>query len=379
MRATVSRMLFIDALKALASQLIVLHHLAFYGPMSDAAHELAPALISWLSQDARIAVQIFLVIGGFLAARMLAPGGKLIAHNPLGLLKNRYLKLALPYCVALVLSIVGAAMAMALMEHDSIPSAPTVWQFIAHAFLLQNILGYDALSAGVWYIAIDFQLFALLLGALWLARVVGAGINGTRILSLLFVTALALASLFYFNRDPSWDNWALYFFGSYALGILTYWASDRRLSPDWLMLIAGVVIVALLFDFRSRIAIALLVALMLGIAHRWEFLTSRPKAQFIAYLGQISYSVFLVSFPVCLVINALFAHFALYAPAVNAFGMVVAWAVSIAAGALFYRFVESRTYHWQGWMQASALVLLLRWLERAAFLLRLRVRTRTPR
>ena len=36
------RLPFIDALKALASQLIVLHHLAFYGPMSDYARSLAP-------------------------------------------------------------------------------------------------------------------------------------------------------------------------------------------------------------------------------------------------------------------------------------------------------------------------------------------------
>jgi hypothetical protein len=37
---------FIDTLKALACQLIVLHHLAFYGPMSDHAYSLAPDLIS---------------------------------------------------------------------------------------------------------------------------------------------------------------------------------------------------------------------------------------------------------------------------------------------------------------------------------------------
>jgi len=54
-----TRLAFIDALKAVAFQLIVLHHLAFYGPMSDHAYPLAPALISWLSQDARMAVQAF--------------------------------------------------------------------------------------------------------------------------------------------------------------------------------------------------------------------------------------------------------------------------------------------------------------------------------
>ena len=68
-----SRLALIDALKAVASQFIVLHHLAFYGPMSDFTHQLWPGLITWLSQDARMAVQVFLVISGFLSARALAP------------------------------------------------------------------------------------------------------------------------------------------------------------------------------------------------------------------------------------------------------------------------------------------------------------------
>ena len=47
------RLACIDALKAVSSQLIVLHHLAFYGPMSDAAQALAPGLIGWLADYAR--------------------------------------------------------------------------------------------------------------------------------------------------------------------------------------------------------------------------------------------------------------------------------------------------------------------------------------
>ena len=43
-------------------------------------------------------------------------------------------------------------------------------QFLAHALLLHSLLGMDALSAGVWYVAIDFQLFTLFVAVLWLAR-----------------------------------------------------------------------------------------------------------------------------------------------------------------------------------------------------------------
>ena len=52
----------INLLKAGAAQLIVLHHLAFYGPMADHVRPMLPALISWLGDSARIAVQAFLVL-----------------------------------------------------------------------------------------------------------------------------------------------------------------------------------------------------------------------------------------------------------------------------------------------------------------------------
>lgn len=80
----------LDLLKAGASQLIVLHHLAFYGPMADHARAIAPALIEWLDSHGRIAVQIFLVIGGFLAAKILLPQGLPDVDDPLRLILRRF-------------------------------------------------------------------------------------------------------------------------------------------------------------------------------------------------------------------------------------------------------------------------------------------------
>lgn len=366
MRPVAPRLAFIDALKAIASQLVVLHHLALYGPMSDVARELAPALFAWLTQDARIAVQVFLVIGGFLAAKTLAPAGQLLTTAPLSMLKKRYLKLVIPYIAAVLLSLLCAAIARRLMDHDSIPNPPTLSQMLAHIALLQSLLDFDSLSAGVWYIAIDFQLFALLLALLWLARATGKQFGGTSILGFVFVAGLILASLFHFNRNAIWDSWALYFFGSYGLGAFTYWATESERKPDWLPVMTAVVIAALIVDFRSRIALALITALALGISRRWGFLESRPKGKLLAYLGKISYSVFLVHFSVVIVINGVFSRISPENPAVNAFGVVFAWAASIGAGALFYRYVESRAGQWQEFTINP----LLRLLERFALVIR---------
>ena len=78
-----SRLPLIDAFKAIASQLIVLHHLSAYGPLSATVQQAAPGLIGWFYDYARMAVQVFLVIAGFLAVRGLSPGGQALAGSPL--------------------------------------------------------------------------------------------------------------------------------------------------------------------------------------------------------------------------------------------------------------------------------------------------------
>ena len=67
-----SRLFPLDALRAAAAQLIVLHHLSVYGPIAEAMHGLFPLLSGWLYDYGRMAVQVFLVLGGYLSARALS-------------------------------------------------------------------------------------------------------------------------------------------------------------------------------------------------------------------------------------------------------------------------------------------------------------------
>ena len=57
-----SRLFPLDALRATAAQLIVLHHLSVYGPIAEAMHRLFPLLTGWLYDYGRMAVQVFLVL-----------------------------------------------------------------------------------------------------------------------------------------------------------------------------------------------------------------------------------------------------------------------------------------------------------------------------
>lgn len=335
-----TRMPCLDAFKAFACLLIVLHHLAVYGPMSDVAQPLISGLVDWLYEYGRIAVQVFLVVAGFLSAKNLAPYGEPGVTDPLATLWRRYERLIVPYLAAITLAVLCAATARRWLDNDYIPGLPEFSQLLAHALLLQDLLDQDALSAGVWYVAIDFQLFAVISAALWAARKMGARWAG--LVAPLLIGLLTVSSLFVFNRNAWWDESALYFFGSYGLGALSYWAATRRDALVWLAGLAALVVLALLTEYRLRIAVAGATMLMLGLARHYALFENRSGLAPVNYLGRISYSVFLVHFPLCMVINALFWRFAPHQPAYAAGGLIVALGVSVAGGILFYRQVESR-------------------------------------
>ena len=333
MSQNASRMPLIDALKAVAALLVLMNHFSSYGPLAQAARDYFPGVFNWFFEYGRMAVQVFLVVAGFLAARGLSANGQALSNSPLPLIWKRYLRLAVPYLAAIGLAIIAAAIADRWMDDEAIPARATFLQWLAHATLLHGLLGFDALSAGVWYIAIDFQLFALMAILLWSGRV--------RIVAPALVLAVATVSLFWFNRDASWDNWAIYFFGSYGLGAAAWWASDRHQLSSWLGVMATIVTAALVIDFRLRIVPALVVPLLLGFGRRSGLLERWPDVQPLAFLGQISYSIFLVHFPVLLLANGLYAQLGFASSGAALLALSLAISASLGLATLFYRWIES--------------------------------------
>ena len=339
----------VDALKALACVLIVWHHLAFYGPMSDFARPLAPALIDWLYTYGRMAVQVFLVVSGFLLARGMGPGRA--ASAPwLEQVGRRYLRLLVPYAGALVVVILVADVVRAGPGHPDVPAAPTLPQLLAHLLMVQDLVGEQALSAGVWYVAIDLQLFAL---AALLCRLPGRAAVGA-------VAALTAASLLWCNLDVRLDATALYFFGAYGLGLLAGWAARSARPWTGLAAVAALGALALALDWRGRIAVALVSALSLGALQALGAMAWRPP-HWVGWLSRISYPVFLVHFAVLLAVGALWGWLWPSGAVVHALGMVVAFALSLVAGAGLHRLeqgmVRPRTaLGWQMAVLAAGLV-----------------------
>lgn len=365
-----SRNAWLDQVKGFACLLIVCHHLAFYGPMSDVVKPVATLLMDWLFDYARMAVQVFLVLGGYLAAAGLAPQGLTRHAQLLPLLGKRFVRLVLPFAAALAVTILLTELVRNMgFEHDSMSAAPTWAQLLAHLFLLHGVGGWESLSAGVWYVAIDFQLYAA--AALWIwachrlaqaplaAKSAAKGGAAAALVASRWpltlvqagIVVLVAASLWDWNLDSGLDNWAIYFFGAYGLGMMAWWAAhSQRPMGRWVWAAAMLVLgaVALWIEWRTRIALALTTALVLALAGAvsWSDRLLQWRWPPLQQLGQMSYSVFLIHFSICLLVNAVWHMLWPEGVFINSIGMVLAVGLSVAAGHVLYRYVETQSASW---------------------------------
>jgi peptidoglycan/LPS O-acetylase OafA/YrhL len=359
----------IDLIKAIACLTIVAHHMAFYQTIGSATTPFTGAVLDWFSQYGRMAVQVFLVLGGYLAACSLAPHGTTrwapqTAHQPWGWLSHiartlvrRIDRLAGPYALALVVTVLVAAVVRPYFDNPAVPQTPTLHQLAANAFMLQDILRQDALSAGLWYVAIDLQLFALTVIILATARIIGhklsASSESTAVIGQgLLVIGTAL-SLWYWNRHPGIDMWAPYFLGSYGLGLMAGWAANANrpeAARGWLSFIAILGVSALAVDYRGRIAVALCTALFLAIAMRntqiiqWRipqqhWLMTRPLKA-LEKIGKMSYSVFLMHFSILLVVGVIVNSFLKHNLFSHTLANTLALSLALWIGHWMHRHVE---------------------------------------
>jgi peptidoglycan/LPS O-acetylase OafA/YrhL len=331
------RVLLPDLIKAGAAQIIAWHHFCLFGPMSDAAWWYAPALFKWLANNGKLSVQCFLVMGGFMAAAALLPGGNKpwtgprLAEWP-AIVWRRYKRLAKVYFIGLGAAILCAIVARAMIDDPSTPAAPDLYAVVVHLFFAQDVLGVPALTAGAWYVAIDLQLYALLA----LLCVLSAGLvsgRAARYLAMTLVVCLGLCSLLLFNRNAELEMWAIYFFGSYSLGIAAHWISRlpglrKRL---WMLVMVAVCATALLVEWRSRIALSTVTACTLVLFGTYRTTAKNWFVSLAGYLSRISFPLFVLHYPMLMLVGAIVGANWGDDPAANMMGLIVAWSLAMLA------------------------------------------------
>lgn len=362
------RLAAIDALRGLGALAIACYHIHRYEPLPEAADAILPKSFQVLVDHGWLAVPMFLVVAGFVTAYTLRK-----ERLNLPVLANfagrRVLRLGAPYWTVLLLVAALSHPAIHWLRDPSLTDPVTWPRLLASVLFLQDVLGYGNVSAGMWFVCIDLQLGILLVVMLWLAQALAFGKpRGSPVdvlaLSVIFVP-LAVLSLFVWGLDSDHDMWPHYFFYLFFLGILASWALEGRV-PSWLfwgyvaVLIAGLVqrwpgesvspssAVGLLdaaagkasWDEFTKVGMAIVTGIGIYGMGRAGRLSDWVRWSWLQYLGKISYSLFLIHYPVSWAMKAFGYWFTGDQPVAAVCWLVLALLLSLGAADLLYRFVE---------------------------------------
>jgi peptidoglycan/LPS O-acetylase OafA/YrhL len=279
---------------------------------------------------------VFLVVGGYLVAQSVM--SKPITHPVVHIIK-RYLRLVPFYVFALALISMAVAVSRSTIHASWLPSEPTVWQFVAHGLLMHDLLGVEALSSGAWYVAIDFQLYALLIVLCHLLH----SAHQQRL--SVVVALLCIVSMWQFNRVDELDIWAVYFFGAYGLGVLAAWAKRSAFETKVFWLTVLLAVGALWVEYRTRLSLALLTAVWLVIKPK-SMVHWTPMKRVIHRLSNSAYVLFLTHFGVIVLFSDMWNKSHFYDPDMALALTSFAWLCCVGMGLFLHEKAEVPIHHW---------------------------------
>jgi peptidoglycan/LPS O-acetylase OafA/YrhL len=307
----------VDALRGLAALSVCFFHFT-NGEHFRQTSYLAPAgAYGWLGVD------VFFVISGFIVPYAMLRAGYRLSAWPTFMVK-RLVRLEPPYLVSIVIVILlGIASTMA----PGFRGPPIDWtpaQIAGHLGYLNTFLGLPWLNPVYWSLAIEFQFYILI--GLTLPALLAAP-PAARLAAIAFVTLLPMALP---QVSAATIGPALPFF---AAGLLTFLVTAELVRPAayWATL-AG--LGTSLLATRGCVEALAAVAPAAAIAG-----LRLPRIGPVAWLGAISYSLYLLHVPV----GGRIVNLATRVSASPIFELVVvaaALALAIAAAAVLHVMVE---------------------------------------
>lgn len=358
----------VDAGRGLGAVAIACYHIHRYGPVPEAADAVLPVWLQELLCQGRVAVPMFFVIAGFVTAYALR-NERLGWSTGLNFALRRVLRLGIPYWTVVLLAWVLSAVGPSGPEYPYLTGPVSLAQLLANVFFLQDILGYESVSAGMWFVCIDLQLGLLLFVMLWLVRRLACGRPQGQTADALALAAvflpLALASLFRFGLSSAADMWIHYYFFMPCLGGLAWWALEGRVPRWWFWGYVAAVLLGLGQRWAleaiptaaellvpggaaagrspyevGKVTATLVTGVAIYLLGRAGRLDRWFTAGWLQYLGRISYSLFLIHYPVSWLVARLGYRLTGDDPEAAVAWLVLAFAASLAAADLLYRCVE---------------------------------------
>lgn len=319
MKQEQSRIEVLDFLRGSASLGVALHH--FFNILD-------PGVLSTMGFYGQLGVQVFFVISGFIIPYSLHRGGYRLGDYPVFVLK-RVVRLDPPYVVTIALIIALGVLSWYMPFQRDVVFEVSVPQVLLHFAYVNVFFGYPWLNDVFWTLAIEFQYY-LLLGLVFpLAFGRRAAL---RLATLAVLGALAFVV-------PS-SAFVFYFVFLFIMGILTCQYRVGLIGKkQYAALLAAATLCALLTVGPAQTTAGFLTVCAI--------LFLRVQNAVFRFLGQISYSLYLVHNPVGRrALNVLMRATEWQSLGGRLALIAAATAVSIVAAYLLYRLVERPSQAW---------------------------------
>jgi peptidoglycan/LPS O-acetylase OafA/YrhL len=344
-----ARVLALDGIRGLAALYVVMHHcwlVTFHGYPANSG----PPWLGWLVYG-HLAVVMFIVLSGFSLA--LAPARHSWNLGGLARFARRRARRILPaYWAALTCSLV-VAWAVTPELHSGPPNGRSV---LVYSLLLQDMFKAPVPNIAFWSIAVEAELYLIFPLLILMRRRVGA-------LVTLFAVALPVIAVGLLRPSMATADELtgmapqfapLFAVGVVAAGVVVARGRLRRVRWAWFAVGAGAPTVLLMITHGSvwtgdhyywiDLAICPAMALLLAALAAGQadlvarLLTTRPMRA----LGRCSYSLYLIHFPIVLVVSRKLAG-AYFAPGLPTFWvtLVVGVSLSVVTATLFARVFEA--------------------------------------
>lgn len=313
----------IEVLRGLAALAVTWFHLTGYGKAEYLNVWLDPL---GLSKYGWLGVEVFFVISGFIIPYSLWRSNFDLKQHWGKFISKRVIRIYPAYLTSILIIILFSLVSLITSNPQKIEANISISNILLNIFFLNDIFGNEAaLSPVFWTLAIEFQYYLLIM---FLYPLLTSPKLITKIAALLISCTLPFA----FPQKSFIFSWLLLF----NFGILAFQLTAKKINL--IQYLSTTCLTAILSYYNTDLLIT-----SVGITTSFFIVFIQvPKTIIFDFLGQISYSLYLLHFTVGNKIISLFSRLG-GGNTIKIVGLLVALCMSFLAAYLMYRYVEKPT------------------------------------
>lgn len=350
---TSPRFEFLDGLRGIAALAVVFFH--FNGTLKDHNFYLMPQWMDSFFEFGHYGVQIFFVLSGFVIAYSLR---KEFVTPPFifRFFIRRSLRLDPPYwavvALMLMLSFLGS---VTFNKGKELLTTPT--EVLLNLLYLPDFFQIPRILPVAWTLCIEIQFYLFFVSLLMLYQYLTARFPHYRLLffHLIFSSVMVTGVL----QNTSWGllpgvpGLFIPYWYSFFLGCLVCWRMLGQVSTSLLRMNFILIGSYALWQISIDASVVLLIALTIHVVAKEGWMHQVLNSSFIQYCGKISYTLYLIHWPVgmkCMDLGLRFYGNLIDSPSSAALLLIGSGAVTFFAAHIFYVAIESPSLRFSKWV-----------------------------